>query len=443
MASSFSRVLSMKKVCFKDSTNVLEDEMVVDTMTSRTLSWEDLVLRNKSDGQKVMDESNPLDKDFALQDEDVKKSIANDIPSIDFSKSIHQLLVEEMATSVNGYFLDKYQSVEAMRRYCHKFLGLFLGSFQVFRVYYTERKYYEKLGDLIGKVTKLYFNTDNKARGHYARMVVYINLDKPLISQVLFNEKIQKIKSSFSAASEVVLQLVATIPAVVESSIENGEYNQWMLVEWKSRCQSREPNKFERSEKGEEITGSRFQSLVAPDSKVVNRNFVKEDLSRSKKHGKRVLIDDGVKNDDLKAANVGMVAGIFSSILVEGNNDFSLRFNLTFEELNEEATVVKGGILDAKKHSTIVFQEKENPKLIETSDSSELYIVGGFFKLNGQEAEIMMNEEGEQLDISTASQQPDIISILEPRVNRVKVDTIIANQGLEKLHCVEAVGFSR
>ncbi|MBA0560705.1 hypothetical protein Golob_017586 [Gossypium lobatum] len=71
-----------------------------------------------------------------------------------------------------------------------------------------------------------------------------------------------------------------------------------------------------------------------------------------------------------------MVAGIFSSILVEGKNDFSLRFNLTFEELNEEAVVVKGGILDAKKHSTIVFQEKENPKLIETSDSSELYIVG-------------------------------------------------------------------
>ncbi|MBA0715628.1 hypothetical protein Golax_014516 [Gossypium laxum] len=441
--------------------------MVVDTMTTRTLSWEDLVLRNKSDGQKVVDESNPLDKDFALQDEDVKKSIANDIPSIDFSKSIHQLLVEEMATSVNGYFLDKYQSVEDYE----KILS------QVFRVFYTERKYYEKLGDLIGKVTKLYFNTDNKARGHYARMVVYINLDKPLISQVLFNEKIQKIKY------DSLLVLVATILAVVESSIENGEYNPWMLVEWKSKCQSHEPNKFERSEKGEEITGSRFQSLVAPDSKVVNKNFVKEDLSRSKKHGKRVLIYDGgnsrngvrgsgtgarkdimgqsfglisrtqqerhhairpskgqksahigfkkeeFPNDPLTiakkihlnstlAANVGMVAGIFSSILVEGNNDFSLSFNLTFEELNEEAVVVKGGILDAKKHSTIVFQEKENPKLIETSDSSELYIVGvlqgnrfkalgntrvTFFgsmlkatdlissQLNGQEAKIMMN----------------------------------------------------
>ncbi|MBA0859423.1 hypothetical protein Goshw_006737 [Gossypium schwendimanii] len=249
MASSFSRVLSTKKVRFKDSTNVLEDEMVVDTMTTRTLSWEDLVLRNKSDGQKVVDESNPLNKDFALQDEDVKKSIANDIPSIDFSKSIHQLLVEEMATSVNGYFLDKYQSVED----------------------------YEKILSQVSRSSEFSIQKGNIMR-----------------------------KSSFSATSEVVLQLVATIPAVVELSIENGEYNPWMLVEWKSRCQSHEPNKFERSEKGEEITGLRFQSLVAPDSKVVNRNFVKEDLSRFKKHGKRVLIDDwGNSRNGVRGSGTG------------------------------------------------------------------------------------------------------------------------------------------
>ncbi|KAK5784602.1 hypothetical protein PVK06_039128 [Gossypium arboreum] len=102
MAFSFSGVLSTKKVHFKDSTSVLEDELVVHTMTTRTLSWNDLVLGNKSDKQKVVDESNPLDKDFALQDEDVKKSIVNDIPSIDFSKKIHQLFVEEMATSVSA-----------------------------------------------------------------------------------------------------------------------------------------------------------------------------------------------------------------------------------------------------------------------------------------------------------------------------------------------------
>ncbi|KAH1082008.1 hypothetical protein J1N35_021769 [Gossypium stocksii] len=135
----------------------------------------------------------------------------------------------------------------------------------------------------------------------------------------------------------------ATTSVVVESSIKNGEYNLWMLVEWKSKRQSREPNKFERFEEGEEITGLRFQFLIAPDSKVVNRNFVKEDLSRSKKHGKRVLIDDGGKSRN----------GV------------------------REAVAVKGGIFDAKNQSAVVFQEKENPKLIETSDNSELFIVGG------------------------------------------------------------------
>ncbi|MBA0765110.1 hypothetical protein Gotri_014364 [Gossypium trilobum] len=82
--------------------------MVVDTMTTPTLSWKDLVLGNKSDGQKVVDEINPLDKDFALQDGDVNKSIVNGIPSISFLERIHQLLVEEMATSVKGDIMGNW-----------------------------------------------------------------------------------------------------------------------------------------------------------------------------------------------------------------------------------------------------------------------------------------------------------------------------------------------
>ncbi|MBA0819824.1 hypothetical protein Gohar_000014, partial [Gossypium harknessii] len=146
-----------KKVLFKESTSVLEDEMVVDTMTTPTLPWKDLVLGNKSDGQKVVDEINPLDKDFALQDGDVNKS--NGIPSIDFLERIHQLLVEEMATSV-----------------------------------VLKKEILWEIGGLIRKVTKLDFNTDNKGRGRYVRMAVYINIDRHLISQVLINGKIQKIE---------------------------------------------------------------------------------------------------------------------------------------------------------------------------------------------------------------------------------------------------------
>ncbi|MBA0803487.1 hypothetical protein Gohar_013695 [Gossypium harknessii] len=40
-------------------------------------------------------------------------------------------------------------------------------------------------------------NTHNKIKGRFARMAVYVNLDKPLVSQVLINGKIQKVKYEF------------------------------------------------------------------------------------------------------------------------------------------------------------------------------------------------------------------------------------------------------
>lgn len=39
-----------------------------------------------------------------------------------------------------------------------------------------------EIGGLIGKVAKLDFNTDTGVRGRFARMVVYVNLDRALIS---------------------------------------------------------------------------------------------------------------------------------------------------------------------------------------------------------------------------------------------------------------------
>lgn len=55
----------------------------------------------------------------------------------------------------------------------------------------------KEIGGLISRVEKLNLNTDNKVRERFARMAVYINLDTPLISQVLINEKIERIEYKF------------------------------------------------------------------------------------------------------------------------------------------------------------------------------------------------------------------------------------------------------
>lgn len=55
-----------------------------------------------------------------------------------------------------------------------------------------------EIGETIEKVAKLVFflNTNNKVRSRYAR-TVYINLDRPLISQVIVNGMTQKVEYEF------------------------------------------------------------------------------------------------------------------------------------------------------------------------------------------------------------------------------------------------------
>ncbi|KAK5785990.1 hypothetical protein PVK06_040614 [Gossypium arboreum] len=54
-----------------------------------------------------------------------------------------------------------------------------------------------EIGGLVGKVEKLYYNTNNGVRARFARMVVYVNLEKVLISQVLVNGTLQRIEYEY------------------------------------------------------------------------------------------------------------------------------------------------------------------------------------------------------------------------------------------------------
>ncbi|MBA0772008.1 hypothetical protein Gotri_007452, partial [Gossypium trilobum] len=57
-----------------------------------------------------------------------------------------------------------------------------------------KRKVLEQIGSLVGKVARLDLKPDNRTSGRFTRMVVFVDLDKPLISQVLVNGKFQIIE---------------------------------------------------------------------------------------------------------------------------------------------------------------------------------------------------------------------------------------------------------
>lgn len=52
----------------------------------------------------------------------------------------------------------------------------------------------KEIGGLFGNVAKLDFQTDNGSRGKFARMAVYIDLEKPFVSQNLVNGMVQRVE---------------------------------------------------------------------------------------------------------------------------------------------------------------------------------------------------------------------------------------------------------
>lgn len=63
--------------------------------------------------------------------------------------------------------------------------------------YMYKRNILLEIGETVGKVAKMDMNTDNKTRGHFACMALYVNLDRPLVSQILINGKIQQVVYEF------------------------------------------------------------------------------------------------------------------------------------------------------------------------------------------------------------------------------------------------------
>ncbi|KAH1090967.1 hypothetical protein J1N35_018224 [Gossypium stocksii] len=58
--------------------------------------------------------------------------------------------------------------------------------------YVYKRKIIEEIGGTIGKMVRLDFNTDSRISSRFVRMAVFINLEKPLIAQVLVNGRRQR-----------------------------------------------------------------------------------------------------------------------------------------------------------------------------------------------------------------------------------------------------------
>ncbi|KAK5772032.1 hypothetical protein PVK06_048293 [Gossypium arboreum] len=285
-----------KKVRFKGGIGEEDTEMVEDSGWSLKISWKDKLLGTNSGGIDV-------GRNIGYE------ALNNRISSLwNTAKPFHLMDIE------NGYFLAKFQSFDDYTKVLAQGLWMVYGQYLTVQPwtkefcpsqphpslvlawirlpglpgYLYKKKIIKVIGNTIGKVVRLDFNTDSRTRGRFARIAAYINLDRPLVAQVL---------------------TARVDPVAVEKRDDTATYGPWMVVERKSRRNSRNngsirtENKEEgksgkEKDKGDKGIGADFQvKLKAIDfGKKQKLNFRDNGKNNRSSRMGGIILDNGLSN---------------------------------------------------------------------------------------------------------------------------------------------------
>ncbi|PPR94448.1 hypothetical protein GOBAR_AA26221 [Gossypium barbadense] len=183
--------------------------------------------------------------------------------------------------------------------------------------FYVQQENFRSSKRLVGKVAKLDFNTNSKTRGHFTRMAIFINLDRPLVSQVLEICTLPSAEKGFEI-------IEASDNSESSNQASNGEslaFGLWMLVERKT-WQGQRDQRNQREGALEKATlRSIYLALNGMDNietTVGNRKVLisinsTAKLKRNEKKFARIM---GIEKADLKLGDdrlsVGLVEGVDS-----------------------------------------------------------------------------------------------------------------------------------
>ncbi|KAK5843111.1 hypothetical protein PVK06_005546 [Gossypium arboreum] len=116
-------------------------------------------------------------------------------------------------------------------------------------------------GDIVrssvnGRVAKLDFKTDNGVRGRFARMAVYVNLGKALISHVFINGLLQKVNKEHE-----LIQEVRPDSGGSNGADKSDAYGPLMIVERRNRRWSKGKSNTNSAVREKGLGSSQFQAL--------------------------------------------------------------------------------------------------------------------------------------------------------------------------------------
>ncbi|MBA0828112.1 hypothetical protein Goarm_012831 [Gossypium armourianum] len=147
-----------KKVRFRDKDEDVCSDMMIDLTSSQLIYWKDKLVGHSA---KVALNGPEEKEDFDILEGDIQKSF-NKIYSLwKPSAPVHMMDIENGFPSLSGYLY--------------------------------KNKVLTEVGETVRKVVKLDMNTHSRVRGCFARMAIYVNLEKPLVSKILINGRSQKV----------------------------------------------------------------------------------------------------------------------------------------------------------------------------------------------------------------------------------------------------------
>ncbi|MBA0590349.1 hypothetical protein Gorai_019060, partial [Gossypium raimondii] len=163
--------------------------MVVDLSPALMVSWKD---KAPGRGSSIFG----CDEDLEFLEGDIRMTTINGVPAINFFERIQKILVRVMATTMVVKLLGRNLVYSILQ---NRIFNLWKPSHSFHLMDIENGVLYKKLileeiGNLIGKVANLDFKIDYGSRGRFARMTVFINLDKPLVLHILVNDMMQRVE---------------------------------------------------------------------------------------------------------------------------------------------------------------------------------------------------------------------------------------------------------
>ncbi|KAH1032682.1 hypothetical protein J1N35_044856 [Gossypium stocksii] len=262
-----------------------------------------------------------------------------------------------------------------------------------------KRKILEEIGGLIDQVTKPDYNIDNRSRGRFARMAIFLNLDKPLLSHILVNGTIQRVeykalplicfgcdryghlKTLYPHSESLRVQLMEkeATPAKSAKGKEKETFRPWMVVDRKSwrlfndkRAAAATPRL-----RGLSISisvGAHLSNVVPYLNGLLVNNMGSKIPTGSNQSGKIHLAAESTavnfdsSNNVVPSMEVGKVSNHpFSNLLLTTSHIYP-----NFEGSLKLEVPINNSLLEPVKHSAITFKDYLDLNIINWKSGSSL-----------------------------------------------------------------------